>query len=195
MSNKKPAPGTHAEAWSEVIELQESQENSLIADGKADARAEGLSVIARAVDGASRKYAHKTNMKTLPKKVSEIYKLLEDAVKVQEWGHMRQNIDQVLAEEHPWIKENLAILKELEDQLDHNHVTDAGVKISRLPPNHPLLQEIRDQKQALAEARKDSVAALDELIHFAGIEYADALEAARLVNTLWKAYKSGREKK
>jgi hypothetical protein len=195
MAQKSTPSGTHAVAYAEVLKVLVSEEESILADGKLQARAEGLSVVAKAVDAVSRRHAHKTSMKSLPKRVDELYKHLEDAVKVQEWGHMRRNIDQVLSEEHPWFAENLAILKELEAQLNDNFVTDSGVKVSQLPPNHPLMQEIRDQKQALAEMRKDSLAALDELIHFAGIEYADALEADRLVNTLWKAYKSGRERK
>ena len=195
MAQKSTPPGTHAEAWTEVVDTLASEEDSLIAEGRAMARVEGLDVIASAVDGVSRRHAHKTTMKTLPKEVDALYKLLEDAVRVQEWGHMRQNIDQVLAEEHPWIAENLAILKGLEAQLRDNFITDSGTKISALPPNHPLVVQIRDQKLALAEARAEALTKLDELIHFAGLEYADALEADRLVNSLWKAYKGSREQK
>lgn len=195
MSEKSTAPGTHAEAFAEVVEVLATQEESLIVEAEEEARAEGLMVISRAVVAQTRKVALITGTRELKKQVEQRDDLLMRAANIRELTNMRRNIDAVLAEQHPELGQAMADLTAMETQLQANERRVDGVLISKAPPNHPLVEKIRIKKAGIQAARQHALTALDELIHFRGLEDEEALEAARLENSLWKTWKSTRERK
>jgi ABC-type transporter Mla subunit MlaD len=195
MSEKRPAQGSHAEAFAEVVEVLATQEESLIASAEEEARAEGLMVISRAVTAQTRKVALITGTRELKKAVEERDDLLMRAANLRELTNMRRNIDAVLAEQHPELGKAMAELTEMERQLRSRDRKVFGVLISAAPPNHPLVEKIKIKKEGIQAAKQFALAALDELIHFRGLEDEQALEAARLENSLWDTWKKSRKPK
>lgn len=195
MSEKSTPSGTHAEAYAEVVEVLATEEESLITAAEEEARTEGLLVISRAVTAQTRKVALITGTRELKKEVEQRDDLLMRAANLRELTNMRRNIDAVLAEQHPELGKAMAELVEMENQLRSKERRIDGVLISAAPPNHPLVERIKIKKAGIASARAHALAALDELIHFKGLEDEEALEAARLENSLWKTWKSTREQK
>jgi hypothetical protein len=195
MSEKSTPSGTHAEAWTEVIDVLATEEDSLIADAVAEAQSLGLAAVSRVVTAETRKVALVTGTRELKKEVALRDDLLMRASNLRVLTEMRRNIDAVLAEHHPELAVAMAELVAMENQLQAKERRVDGVLISKAPPNHPLVERIKIKKDGIQAARSSAIAALDELIHFKGLEDEEALKAARLENSLWKAWKSGREQK
>ena len=193
--NNSTPQGSHAEAWAEVAELVATEEINIAAEAEAEALAEGMSVIARVVNSESRAAKLKSGMAELRKEIAERDELLKRAANLRKLTDMRKNIDAVLAAEYPWIAETQKELIELERQLRAHKREVDGVTVFAAAPNHPLVEKINIKKEAIANIRSRSLAALDELIHFKGLEDADALEIARLENDLWDVWKASRERK
>lgn len=195
MSEKSTPSGSHPEAWAEVIDTLACEEESLIAAAVAEAEALGLTAISRVVTAETRKVALVTGTRELKKEVAQRDDLLMRASNLRVLTEMRRNIDAVLAEHHPELATAMAELVAMENQLQAKERRVCGVLISKAPPNHPLVERIKIKKDGIQAAKSRSIEALDELIHFKGLEDGEALEAARLENSLWKVWKSGREQK
>lgn len=195
MSEKNTAQGSHTEVWAEVVDVLSTEQESLIAEAEAEARAEGLAVISRVVTAETRRVALITGTRELRKEVDQRDDLLVRAANLRQLTDMRRNIDAVLAEQHPELATTMLELVALKNQLQAKERRVDGVLVSKAPPNHPLLERIKIKEDAITCARARALAALDELIHFKGLEDEPALKAARLENSLWKTWKSGREKK
>lgn len=191
MSDNSTRQGSHAEAFAKAKEVLVLEEESIIATAEAEALAEGLSTVTRIVTAESRIAKLKSGMPELRKEVALRDDLLMRAANIRKLTDMRRNIDVMLAEQFPWIAKTLKELVEMENLLKtHKRVVD-GITISAAPPNHPLVERIKIKKAAIANIRTRSLAALDELIHFKGLEDQDALKAARFENDLWDTFKKG----